>query len=92
MLILIRSQTRDENVRHSLEALLGQVESGVWLGETTIRIFKTLEKLLTKDKSSDSFICKLGRTMQVSRFYSINSGRKKEVSFFEIYKRKSLLL
>lgn len=92
MLTLIRTQTRSEIVKHSLEALLGQVSSEVWLGEITVRNFILLEKMLKTDMTSKSFICKLGRTLNISRFYSIGINCRNEVSFFEIYKNKSLLI
>jgi hypothetical protein len=91
MLTLIRTQTKEDAVKRSLEALLGQVDSGVWVGEVTVRIFRTIEKMLLNDRTSDSLICKLGRTMQVSSFYSIKDGSRANISFFEIYKKKSLL-
>lgn len=91
MLILVRSQTKDESTKQALESLLGRVSSDVWLGEITTRTYRAIERLLINDRTSDGFVCRLGRTMNVSYFYSIISGTKREVMFFEIYKNKSLL-
>jgi hypothetical protein len=91
MLTLIRTQTKITSIRRSLEALLGQISAEVWLGEIPIRVFRDIEKLLKSDTTSDSYVGKLGRTINVSKFYSIISGSKTEVMFFEIYKNKSLL-
>jgi hypothetical protein len=90
MLVMIRSQSKDDTVKHSLEALLGQVDAEVWLGEITIRILHLLEKMLLSDNTSNSYISKLGRTLNISKFYYIENGKKNEVSFFEIYRKKNL--
>jgi hypothetical protein len=91
MLTLVRSQTKDKKVRQSLESLLGQVSSDVWLGEVTVIIFMDIEDMLRLDSTSNSYICKLGRTINVSNFYCVSNGQKEKVMFFEIYKNKSLL-
>ena len=91
MLILVRSQTRDIGVKNSLCSLLGQVDSSVWLGEVTSRTLDSIETLLLCDNTSDSNICRLGRTLNVSNFYSISNNGRAEINFFEIYKNKSLL-
>ena len=90
MLTIVRTNTKNNEIKASLNALLVRLDCQIWLGQVTVRVQNRIKELLLNDRSSDSIVGKISSTFSNSKFELLSQSEIRNLPFYEIYINKKL--
>lgn len=86
MLLIIKTSSHHKKIIADLNSIFHRIDPKVWIGWVTERIRNDVMNQLREDRSSESILGIISKSMSNSYFYEIKDGNINEINIYEIFK------